>query len=242
MPDISIVVNAHREGELLVTAVESANAARRTAAGQGLSAELLLVLDRPDAETRGLVEARSAAWQATPAVVDHGDLALSRNHGVALAGGRYVAFLDGDDLWGDRWLADACDAARRQAREVIWHPEVNVVFGHAEPYIFLHRDMEDPGFDADWLRIENYWTALSFGERSVFARHPYAPNRFDLGHGYEDWSWNMATIAAGVVHKVVAGTLHCIRRKPEGSLLSATAVSRALPDWQPLFGPAYSAK
>jgi glycosyltransferase involved in cell wall biosynthesis len=234
--EISIVINAHREGDLLAPSLESALAAADLAAEHGIATETIVVLDRPDDTTREIVERHQRRPALRPDVIDIGDLGGARNHGVTLARGRYVAFLDGDDLWGDAWLVHACRAAREATRPTIWHPEANLIFGDENPHVFLHRDMEDLGFEQDWLRVANYWTALSFAELTIYSAFPYPSNRLAEGFGYEDWSWNISTIAAGITHRTVEGTIHCVRRKPGGSLLASTVQSGALPDWSPLFG------
>lgn len=237
MFDVTVVVNAHREGLLVHTCVRSVAAAIEAAEAVGVTCELSVVLDNPDETTRDFVRGHRLLTQARIMETNFGDLAAARNLGAETARGRFVAYVDADDLWCRDWLAKAHAAAIAFDRPAIWHPERNLIFGAVDPYYFVHMDMEDPEFDIDWLRIENYWTALSFGLRSIYLDHPYHPNRIDEGFGYEDWGWNIRTIAVGLIHKTVPSTMHFIRRKSSGSLLELTRKSDALPDWRALFGP-----
>ena len=124
-------------------------------------------------------------------------------------------------------------AAESDPRVIIWHPEVSVVFG-TRRHIFLHRDMEDPKYEPLGLAITNYWTALCFAPRSLLVAEPYPETRIRGQIGYEDWAWNMATIALGALHKVVPGTGHAIRSK-KVSLLTQTNAASCLPRPSNLF-------
>ena len=197
-------------------------------AGQaGLQVEAVAVLDRADALTRAVVEANGPDGLRLEEV-DFGDLGLARNHGVENAKGHYVAFLDADDLWGTDWLLKAAEAAEARTGATVWHPEVNVYFG-AEKRLFVHIDMEDEAFCPPALMVENHWTALSFAERRLYLDNPYPATNLSEGFGFEDWAWNMQTISRGIVHKVVPGTGHVIRRKPDQSLARDTVLAQAVP-------------
>ena len=132
--------------------------------------------------------------------------------GVAAAQGDYVAFLDGDDLWGYQWLAKAHDFCSRSPIEVIAHCEVNVYFGDAK-YLFWHVDSENPSFDFDFLRIMNYWSFFAFARREIFTEFPFRKCELNVGFGHEDWYWNCQTFEAGIAHRPVPDTVHMVRRR-----------------------------
>jgi hypothetical protein len=165
--------------------------------------------------------------------VDHGDLALSRNAGIRGVDAAYVALMDGDDLWGQDWLLKAVAAARAADRPSVWHPELNVMFGGDVPQLFLHPDSTDPEFDDFELVDYNHWTSLSFAARSTYLEHPFHPLHLTGGRGFEDWSWNAQTLAAGIPHRVVAETVHFVRRR-RGSLSKVSESLGILPEPTPL--------
>ncbi len=204
------------------------------AENSGRSVEAILVLDRPDDGTLELFSEFAAehSW-ARLLAVDFGDLGLARNAGVDASAGEWIAFLDADDLWGANWLVSALKTARMDTRMVVWHPELNVYFGH-DPHVYQHIDMEDPDFTLSSLALSNCWTALCFAKRDMLIRIPYRMTEISKQIGYEDWSWHLETISHGVIHKIVPGTGHVIRRK-RASLVAETNSARCMPRPSDLF-------
>ena len=226
---ISCVLNGHREGYLIYPTIRSIKRSIAYARACGLKAELLAVLDRPDEETRSIVE-RELADYGVVHIVDEGDLGLARNIGVTRCNGDYISFIDGDDLWSQTWLVDAYLTCSSHEKETIIHPEFNVYFGNEHAHTLQHVDMEDVDFNMEHLTVENYWTALSFARRQTYKRTPYRKNEIKSGFGYEDWTWNYETIQKGCIHKVATGTSHFIRRgKASISLLDQTNLGNSVP-------------
>ncbi|MDR6818103.1 glycosyltransferase involved in cell wall biosynthesis [Neorhizobium sp. 2083] len=225
-PSITAVLNAHREGLLALPSLESLDRSVKNAVEAGYHVETIAILDCSDALTQAII--RNSCHENYRIIeTDFGDLGLARNCAIEAATGDFVGFLDADDLWGADWLTKAAAIAQTRDDPVIWHPEVNVYFGVAQ-LLFFHIDMEDPSFLHSGLVLDNYWTALSFGARELYLENPYPATDLRAGIGFEDWTWNMSTISAGVIHKVVPQTGHAIRRK-ETSLsrdtLKADAIS-----------------
>lgn len=216
--DVSVVVTAHREGLLLRPAFASIDKCIENARQAGITIEVIVSLDRSDALTSDLVE-RYVQLNPDARVIlpDAGDPGKSRNVASEAALGKYVAFLDGDDLWGRNWLSAAFNRAETDTRELVLHPEVNVYFGHTS-HAFLHIDMEHPRFNVAGLAVTNYWTSLCFVRRDFLIGNPYPISNHGEQIGYEDWSWNLAVIERGAIHKVVPGTGHAIRMKRKGSV------------------------
>jgi glycosyltransferase involved in cell wall biosynthesis len=225
LSDITAVLNVHREGNLARGSLLSLAMARQAAAAAGLSVEVLAIADCSDRATLDLL-AGAEGVQVVETDVD--DLGMARNVGVATAAGRYLAFLDGDDLWGPNWLRAAYQAATAESRAVVWHPEANLYFGGAEePYWLLHPDIET--VEGDWvtLGMRNQWTSLSFASRDTYLRIPFRRTDLAAGFGKEDWSWNSEVVAQGYLHKPVPGTAHLIRVQAN-SLVKRTDAANAL--------------
>lgn len=218
--DITAIVTGHREGRLAVASLRSALSAVAAARSEGRRLELLLILDRPDPATRAVFQRYSAQADGLQEV-DFGDQGMTRNAAITAASGARVACLDADDLWTEDWLWRAAAFLDRHGPGVIAHPAYNYFF-EGQATIFRHIDQDDPEFSADFLRVVNYWDALCLCDRDVHLSFPYAARDVDAGWAYEDWHWNCETVAAGLRHKTVPGTVLFKRRKPQSQTLQAS--------------------
>jgi hypothetical protein len=230
--DITAIVNLHREGELARSSLQSLMFTKKSAEAKGLQVQVVAVLDKADLTTRNVCRDFERDGMST-VHCSFGDLGSARNAGISAALGDWIAFLDGDDLWCDQWLVRAHGCAMTDNRCIVWHPEVNLYFGERE-FMLVHIDMEDASFDLSNLAFRNYWTALAFARRRLHVEVPYSKSDPNLQLGYEDWGWNMQTIAIGAIHKVVPGTVHSIRAK-KLSLLQQATEGRVMPVPSDLF-------
>jgi glycosyltransferase involved in cell wall biosynthesis len=220
-PAVSVIINAHREGLLAHRSVRSAIRAAEYAREQGVTVELIAVLDTSDEATLAYFQSQAAHF-ARLEPVDVDDLGRARNHGASCAAGRYLCFLDADDLFSQNWIAAAYQFAEAHPHDKLaLHPELNLYFGDGL-MLMPHADSTAPNFNPLSLIQYNYWTALVFISKALFEQHPYTTTDLQRCFGYEDWHFNCETLAAGIQHRPVPGTVHFIRRKPEGSLLSRT--------------------
>jgi glycosyltransferase involved in cell wall biosynthesis len=213
MTEITAILNLHREGILAHASLRSIIGAKAAAEDEGVGVEILVVADCSDSGTRDYLGIAQSVG-ARVLEVDVDDLGLARNAAVAACTTRYMAFLDGDDLWAPRWLVGAHAAAMREPRDVIWHPEASLYFGPAgAPFWRMHPDMDDEAGDWTTLALENLWTSSTFASRDIFLRVPYRATNLHAGLGYEDWCWNAETIANGILHRPVPGTVHLLRMR-----------------------------
>ena len=231
--DVSVVINAHREGLLLLPSIRSAQQAIEHASRWGLRCELLVAMDKPDSLTSEMVHHALTSGSDGTSIINLqiGDLGRSRNEAVRQAAGKYIAFLDGDDLWCNSWLAEGVAFVENDGRLLVLHPELNFFFGH-NPHVYAHIDMEDERFDASALALANVWTSLCFAPRSLLLECPYPSTDMANQIGYEDWGWNMRTIEFGAIHKIVPKTSHAIRNKAI-SLVRQTAAAGCFPAYPP---------
>ena len=226
-PDITAILNLHSEGLLATSSIKSLLAAASMANDAGLSVEAIIVADKIDKVTKECA-LQGLEYGMRILEFDFGDLSNSRNAGIQASTGRYIAFLDGDDLWSENWILEAYKQAEQNLNPTVLHPEACLFFGeNVEPGWLIHKN--DDAFDSDWtsLAIRNHWTALSFADRLIYEKVPYQPNKISLGFGYEDWTWNAEIISHGFRHGVVMGTVHFVRMRP-ASLVKHTQAAGAL--------------
>jgi glycosyltransferase involved in cell wall biosynthesis len=110
-PAISIVLPTFNRRELLAPALDS------VAAQTWRDFELIVADDGSDAPTREWLAARAREQAFTLLLLEHrGNPAAARNAALAVARGRYVAFLDSDDSWLPQKLARQLAALQASGR------------------------------------------------------------------------------------------------------------------------------
>jgi glycosyltransferase involved in cell wall biosynthesis len=211
MIDVTAIITAHSEGLLAGPALASYWAAVDAARASGIAVETLVVLDRPTDLTQRMF-ASSDSLGARIILNDDGDPGMTRNRGVRESSGKYVTFLDGDDLWGSQWIVLSHAFCERNGSKVIAHSEMNLVFGE-QRLVWFHEDSESADFDVGYQRIANYWDAMCFSPREILASIPFEQNAIRDGYAHEDWHWNNVTLEAGFSHRPVPGTVHMKRRR-----------------------------
>ncbi|MBX9933756.1 MAG: glycosyltransferase family 2 protein [Methylobacterium sp.] len=229
MIDISFIVNLHAEGRICLPTLDTALTAVKYANKHGVVSELILVLDNPDNGTLRLV--KNLDFKCRIEITDVRDLGLARNFGVEAAGGKYIAFLDGDDLCCDDWLLKAYEEAVNHDTDCIVHPKFNLFFGRDyDQYFWVHPDCRYDGVKLSRLLVENLWTSSVFAERKIFEKIPYWRNDLKNGIGYEDWVFNIETAVSNVRHIVAPDTIIFIRRNKTSSLLDNSNSVGVVPD------------
>jgi glycosyltransferase involved in cell wall biosynthesis len=108
-PLTSVVIPAYNRAGYLPATVESA------LGQEGAEVEVIVVDDGSTDDTAGVVERRRAAWGERFRYVwqENAERCAARNHGLRLARGEFVAFLDSDDLWRPNHVRACLDALQR---------------------------------------------------------------------------------------------------------------------------------
>jgi glycosyltransferase involved in cell wall biosynthesis len=164
---ISVVIPAYNAERYLREALESVLA-------QHYPALEILVIDDGSADGTGGVAQSVAGVRYVRQ--ENAGAAAARNHGVQLAEGEWIAFLDADDLWTVGKLS-------WQSQVLHEKPEIDIVLGQAEQFISPELDAEaaarmqcPPGSQPGYLpsamllrktsfdRVGGFDTKLSVGE------------------------------------------------------------------------------
>lgn len=237
--ELTVLITAHCEGNMLYTALLSFAMARDHAEMRGARIRFIIVLDRADAATCRAVHGHPALRvQDRITAVEFGDTSEARNHAVALAAPGLVATLDGDDLVSEGYFSMHLLAANAGSVGDIWHPEFVVSFG-AERSVTRQPSQIDDTITPGIMVAVNPWTSAAVADREIFLRVPYRPCRTSkTGFGYEDWHWNCETMALGYRHVIAQGSAYYYRKKSVGSVNMAARNSgvllpptKLLPPW-----------
>ena len=119
-PLISVIIPCYNAEAYLAEAIGSA-------LRQGAGPLEVIVIDDGSTDGSGCVAQRSAAPLRYQRQARAG-IGAARNRGAELAGGRYIAFLDADDVWPDASLGLRLDAMRAS-------PGTACVFGAVEEFV-----------------------------------------------------------------------------------------------------------
>lgn len=219
MFDACIVLTAHAEGVLLQKSWNSLARARLRARNHGLTTQVIVVLDRPTPETIRVSASLPEMLDGDKVIsVDEGDVGESRNRAMSHANAEWIGVLDADDYVSASWIASSVLTGRADPRQPIIHPEWVVFFG-GDAMIQRQRGDDDPLLKRGIFLVANPWNSCSFAHREIRLRFPYRrSNVVGSGFGHEDWLWHCDTIAAGCVHRIAPGSLHCVRSKTDGSM------------------------
>ncbi|GBC60666.1 glycosyltransferase family 2 protein [Desulfonema ishimotonii] len=239
--DISVVIPVHAEGRLVQHTLNSAKKAMAYAKAHGdVRTDIVIVLDRPDKKTENFFASYDdlkVHFEKT----DFGDAGLARNFGVGHSSGRYIAFLDADNLFGQSWLYKAFCFLEKNPTTIIAHPEYNVVF-EGQNLIWKQISCDHPQFRSADLIEHNYWDTTCLASKKIFLDFPYEATMATQGFGHEDWHFNCETLAAGIGHYIVPDTVLFLRRKLNGSVLERANRGHRIIAPSRLFDPSFFSK
>ncbi|AIC46844.1 glycosyltransferase family A protein [Rhodoluna lacicola] len=222
---VDVFILFHAEGLLALPAMKSAHELVQKAKSFG-KVTLNAVLDNADPKTKEIVSSAKSCFDSIH-FVEFGDLGKTRNFCIQVAKGSHISMLDGDDLWGAEWISRAMTHESNEEEATVLHPEFLYYFheddlanrGKVKKSFFIrHQSSILTQASPKLLYLANFWSANNFMPLSIARKYPYRPTIQELGLGIEDWSWNLETVANGILHEVVPGTIHFIRVKQAGSL------------------------
>jgi glycosyltransferase involved in cell wall biosynthesis len=218
--DLSVIVTTHGEGLDLHATLRNVLVGVAQAEARGISTEVVVVVDRPTSATAHYL--RDAGAQLLSDIrhvvlpVNNGDPGLSRMSGVNASSGKYIALVDGDNLFNETWLAAAVEFLRKKPENYVAHPAFVVTFG-SRANVRITQGMDSPRFGYGDLLNENPWDTAAVMERALLLAHPYRAFPLAEQLGPEDWVWNIDTVLVGVRHVPVPETVMFYRAKTVAS-------------------------
>jgi glycosyltransferase involved in cell wall biosynthesis len=232
--DLTLVLTAHDETVGAGPTVRSADLAVAAARERNYGVEAIVALDRATPATSEYFhQPRFDHWERRG--LDEGDLGRVRNVIVPRTKGRYIAFLDADDLFSENWLVEgiaALDEAAVRGERAIAHPELNVVFdGHKA--VRQNVDSSSPLFTPSLLYVRNCYDSLCMAPREAHLAVPYVPRDIPNGLSYQDWQFAIETLSRGWRHLVVQDTIIFKRRRDFSLVVESNArrsIVRSLPE------------
>jgi len=233
--EVSVIIPAHHEGRLAHSSMLSVFRSADYADKRDVKTEIIVIMDTPDETTREYFS-RYENSEILLETVDFSDVGLTRNFGINISSGRYITLLDADNLFGQNWIYESFRYLGQSEKDVIVHPEYHIVFG-TEDMIFQQLSSDDPECNIGNLIENNYWDTVCTVKREILLKYPYQTTMKTRGFGFEDWHFNCVTLADGIEHRPVPGTVHFLRKKRSGSQLAHTIETNRVVRPNKLFDP-----
>lgn len=232
--DLTVVVTAHDETAVCGPTMEAADLAVDEAIRRGFSVQRVIALDAATQETHAYFrQSRFDHWERW--VMQEGDLGKVRNALLPRTDGRYIAFLDADDLFSENWLAEGIARLRsadERGEKMIVHPELNVIFDGARS-VLRNVDQDSTLFTPYLFYVRNYYDSLCMTPREAHLEVPYVHRDIPNGLSYQDWQFSIETMSRGWRHVVVRDTIIFKRRRDFSLVVESKtrkSIVRVLPE------------
>ena len=167
--DLSVAITAHNEGLVAHKTMRSVFRALEKLKEAGITYEVIVHIDFGSKETVEYFSRYRHDENIKIYENQYGDLGLSRNYVTTKARGKYIAFLDGDDLVSDNWYLEAIRLLESTKDEIVVHPEAVLTFGVEQPNVItLQSDSYNIEKDTLVLLGENRWCSVAVAKKTVF--------------------------------------------------------------------------
>jgi len=206
MYTLSIILNLHRENELVQKTIENLNRILTTK-NSWINIECIAILDNSNEETKSLIYKNKNIFHIIEEV-NYTDLALSRNHGVNMATGNFILFADGDDYCSHNVLQSLYKVFYKHYHEqknleilednqhIAVFPENLVWF----PKISKMRYYESNNFMVQNNKFTHCYISRIAIYKGLLKKYPIRTNT--APYGYEDWDLNNRLLENGVMFKI----------------------------------------
>ncbi len=221
---LSVIITAHDEGLLLHKTLLSLK--RALAHLKSIDYEVILHIDNGSASLDDYLGRNVAPLKMTVFRNKFGDSGESRNYGVKKASGKYVFFIDADDLISDNFFKESIKILEESEQDILIHPEACLTFENKgyKNVLWMMNNSSKIDRDIFVLFEKNLWINSVIGKREIFLRYPYP--KTENGFGHEDYAFNIITIGAGIRHSIAPNTVFFYRQKSDSILRSNNAERR----------------
>lgn len=242
--DISINITSHREGYLIYRTLRAVTECidNLLAYDKNVSIEVNISLDNCDDLTHEVVKSYNFKNIKNKNIylVSYGDLAESRNNLARQSNGKYISFMDGDDLFSSNYLRESYLLAEKDNNvKTIYSVDYIIIFGDQDCIAKRPNVSEGKLSSLDMFTSDNPVNSCIFAHNDVFRDELYEPVVRGSGYGFEDWHFHTKLYMKGYTFRVVPDTILFYRRdyNPSTSLLMGQVSQKAILRGTPLFEP-----
>jgi glycosyltransferase involved in cell wall biosynthesis len=199
-PAVSVVIPAYNSAAFLQQAIDSV-------LGQTYSDFEIIVIDDGSSDGTEAV-ARSFSDRVTYIKQENKGVSAARNHGIKLARGQYVAFLDADDLWAPEKLAEQIPLFDMNPEIGLVYSDWQVVSEHGVSEASFHssRPAASGYVFNDLVRTGFILTSGTVVRRSCLADVGEFDETLSIAQDYDLWlricyRWKVAVVNKALVAK-----------------------------------------
>ncbi|MBR6965232.1 glycosyltransferase [Candidatus Saccharibacteria bacterium] len=226
---LTAVITAHDEGLLAHKTMLSVFEGLQKVKDAGYKYEVIVHIDNGDETTKKYFQRYKDNGEVRIFENKFGDTGPSRNFSVKQANGKYVAFLDGDDLMSSNWFIKGIEILEQATAETIVHPEAVLTFGLdiKNNVLSIQKPSYDREKDTLILLGENRWCSVAMAKKETFEKFPY--KRVGAGYGHEDYIFHVEASNAGINHAIAKETVLFYRRSDKSRLSSGVSSCVTIP-------------
>ena len=213
-PELGVAIFAKDEAHLLHRTIVSVKRALAALSGLGVAADVVVVQYGNCEKTRAWLAEKC---QFRVVGLEQASLGEARSRAFELLKNRFLAFIDGGDLWSANFLVDALSRATRCGQQVVWRPAFSVSF--ADEYfstnLLVRRDTPWPEvLNPASLLLEPIFPATFLTARTVLEAVPFPVEDKERGWTEIDWWWSANLAGQGIEQIPVAESIHYHRVPP----------------------------
>lgn len=232
-PVLSIIITAHHEGLLAHKTMLSVFRALEEAKKAGYTYEIIIHIDKGDPTTNTYFSRYENRKDIKIIHGNFGDTGPSRNRAVQESTGRYVAFLDADDLISKNWYLEGIKLLESNDDKTIVCPAAILTFGNNEQNILtLQPSSISKEIDTIIMIGENCWSSVIMANRELLLDIPY--QTLSKGYAHEDYLFNCMALQKNV-HFIIAKDTVLFYRRSANSRLSSSNNEHGTIPYTPLF-------
>ncbi|WP_281701155.1 glycosyltransferase [Acetobacter malorum] len=218
--DVSLVLNVHREQDLLYPTLRSLLDTVLHAQLHEIKSELVIVADHADERTLTLLQ--NYDYTGFDAVrlenIEVRSLGLARNYGIEVAVGEYILTADADDLVSRNFIYELYQVHQAaQNKKIVVFPEYYHSFGDGS-YVCRFYSLDQVGLYR--MAGEHPYVSRFMARRADLLSVPYRDCSSGTLYAYEDYDINLRLICAGFDLLVGQNTIVFYRQRT-GSIMAS---------------------
>lgn len=223
--DVSIILNVHREQDLLYPTLRSLRDSVEHARLYNIKSELVIVADHADERTLSLL--KNYDYSGFDSVrlenIKVRSLGLARNYGIGVAVGDYIVPADADDLVSRNFIHALYQKQQNAPNEkIVVFPEYYHSFGD-DNYVCRFYPLDQVGLYR--MLGEHPYVSRFMARRQDLLEVAYRDCSASAVYAYEDYDINLRLIAAGF-NLVVAEDTIIFYRQRRGSIMASLGKDR----------------